>query len=399
MTWTFIQLVFSIICVAGAEYYVYTNGEKANEGNVQINDGSTWFDLCTDGWDDTDATVVCRMLGYTGGGATASINANGSTFSSMVQYKFDCDGTETSLQDCQTSSSNQTVCQNSSFSHVSCAEIPVPSDFFLLTFDASIAKMDRASGSLSLVQNGFLGELRAITYDSLQGNIIWTDIQLNQIALCALNGGETTVIYQAGNGSKMDGIAMDVTSRLIFYTDTGYDEIGFINADTFVKTIVVDTNLDEPRAIVLDTQTREIFWTDWGTSTAIEKSNYDGSNRTTIVSTGLGWPNAMVLDGDLLIWCDAKNDVYEQVHRGGTGRTTLRTLIGSQCFDFILFEDYLYVNDFHYQQIVRVKTDGTQSSLYGPLLSKRYGIYHHIQGNTNHTNRLIFIKSTFTIKI
>ncbi|OWF43348.1 Low-density lipoprotein receptor-related protein 6 [Mizuhopecten yessoensis] len=157
----------------------------------------------------------------------------------------------------------------------------------------------------------------------------------------------------------MDGIAMDVNSRLIFYTDTGYDEIGVINADTFVKTIVIDTNMDEPRAIVLDTQTREMFWTDWGANATIEKSNYDGSNRTTIVSTGLGWPNAMVLDGikyefvvitagDLLIWCDAMKDVYERVHRNGTGRTLLATLSGSHCFDFTIYEDDLYVNDWAY---------------------------------------------------
>ena len=39
-----------------------------------------------------------------------------------------------------------------------------------------------------------------------------------------------------------------------------------------------------------------MFWTDWGRNPRIEKANMDGANRTTIVSTKLGWPNGMTLD-------------------------------------------------------------------------------------------------------
>ncbi|XP_021364658.1 neurotrypsin-like, partial [Mizuhopecten yessoensis] len=199
MTWTSIHLVYLLICLAGAEYYVLLNGAKANEGNVQIYNGSTWFDLCTDGWDDTDAAVVCRMLGYTGDGAKAGIDTDGATFSSLVQSKFDCDGSEASLQDCQTSSNNQIVCDNSTKSHVVCAEVPQPNDFLLISFGTAIAKMDRASGSISFVQSGTLERVIAITYDSIQDMIIWTDVSLKQIARCNFNGGNITVIYQAGN--------------------------------------------------------------------------------------------------------------------------------------------------------------------------------------------------------
>ena len=39
-----------------------------------------------------------------------------------------------------------------------------------------------------------------------------------------------------------------------------------------------------------------MYWTDWGLSPKIEKANYDGTNRQTIISSGLGFPNAIALD-------------------------------------------------------------------------------------------------------
>ena len=49
-----------------------------------------------------------------------------------------------------------------------------------------------------------------------------------------------------------DGIALDTISRLVYYTDTGNDVIGVISMDgKYMKTLVND-DLDEPRAIVVD---------------------------------------------------------------------------------------------------------------------------------------------------
>ena len=42
-----------------------TSGSTAREGRLEILYKGEWGTVCDDGWTDTDATVACRMLGFT----------------------------------------------------------------------------------------------------------------------------------------------------------------------------------------------------------------------------------------------------------------------------------------------------------------------------------------------
>jgi len=70
-------------------------GSSSNEGNLFINGAP----VCDDGWDNNDATVACRMLGYSSGTAT-SVSTYGSVPSVFMMDDVDCGGSEESLFAC-----------------------------------------------------------------------------------------------------------------------------------------------------------------------------------------------------------------------------------------------------------------------------------------------------------
>ena len=71
MVKTFSNNQFNLIaapCSAGPLRLV--GGNVPNEGRVEICLNDVWGTVCDDGWSATDATVVCRQLGYSTQGQT-----------------------------------------------------------------------------------------------------------------------------------------------------------------------------------------------------------------------------------------------------------------------------------------------------------------------------------------
>ena len=68
------------------------------EGTVEIMYKGIWGAICDDGWDDTDATVVCRELGFLNGTATSPLFefSSGPVWLTQVE----CLGNESTVSEC-----------------------------------------------------------------------------------------------------------------------------------------------------------------------------------------------------------------------------------------------------------------------------------------------------------
>ncbi|XP_071476061.1 neurotrypsin-like [Diadema antillarum] len=76
-------------------------GTWYNEGRVEIYHNGAWGTVCDDYWDDADARVVCRQLGYSTSYARAvSGGTYGEGSGSILLDNVGCDGWESSLASC-----------------------------------------------------------------------------------------------------------------------------------------------------------------------------------------------------------------------------------------------------------------------------------------------------------
>ena len=78
------------------------NGTTKREGRVEIYYQGSWGTVCNDLWDDTDAEVVCRQLGYTLGTALTNPLHYGEGTGPILLDDVRCTGEEERLSECST---------------------------------------------------------------------------------------------------------------------------------------------------------------------------------------------------------------------------------------------------------------------------------------------------------
>ncbi|XP_076455694.1 uncharacterized protein LOC143290240 isoform X2 [Babylonia areolata] len=191
----------------------------------------------------------------------------------------------------------------------------------------------------------------AVDYDPVEQTVYWTEVGLRKgIRGSALDGSGMHTVLSVDRDSTVGGLAVDPLSRLIFYTDAGRDIIAMLTMSTFAHKTIINTSLDKPRAIVLNTADGVMFWTDWGAAEKIERANYDGSDRRTLVNTVLFAPNALALDvpNNRLYWVDAGTDMGEVSDMDGRNRRPILLMSSSHYFfGLALLHDFLYITDWN----------------------------------------------------
>ena len=87
------------MCLIGISIRL-VGGNSYNEGRVEVNYNGQWGTVCDDGWDDTDAGVVCRQLGFGLSGTSYSSAYFGQGSGPIWLDSVTCSGSESTLVSC-----------------------------------------------------------------------------------------------------------------------------------------------------------------------------------------------------------------------------------------------------------------------------------------------------------
>ncbi|XP_022287832.2 uncharacterized protein LOC111100353 [Crassostrea virginica] len=97
------------------------DGTSVSEGRVEVFHGGVWGTVCDDSWDSADATVVCRMLGYTGRASAFERAHFGPGTGSIFLDEVRCTGLEDSIFSCHHDGIERHDCGHSEDASVSCS--------------------------------------------------------------------------------------------------------------------------------------------------------------------------------------------------------------------------------------------------------------------------------------
>lgn len=196
----------------------------------------------------------------------------------------------------------------------------------------------------------------AIDFDRMDGYLLWSDVSDHTISRSRVDGSELSVLVDSGITTP-DGIAWDWLYKRLYWTDADEYDLEMYDPSTAERKVLIQNgDQSKPRAIVLDSDARYMYWTDWGNPPSIERASMDGSNRTVLHSTDLVWPNALTVDfaTQILYWMDGSLDRLESSKTDGSERTLLSTIQIYHPFGISFFEGDLYWSDWQLDAILTI---------------------------------------------
>ena len=245
---------------------------------------------------------------------------------------------------------------------------PTIQDAYLLYTDYNSINRINLDGSNQKIIISNLFNIHGLDFDILTNMVYWCEVDEGKIYRASIHcKGKELIVSGLIHPEE---VAVDWINRKLYWCDFDHDEIEYSNLDGTNRRLLVSTNLDQPRGLVIDPFFGHIYWTDRGESPKIEKMTLSGELRHTIVAfNNLSSPNFLTIDYITcqLYWVDSYNDNIQTSDLEGLGR---RTLFRSPIpLGIAVYNGILYWTDWTYDSIVTASiSDNTTKNLTSDLL-------------------------------
>ncbi|KAJ8032290.1 Neurotrypsin [Holothuria leucospilota] len=107
-------------CIADEGAVRLTGGSSAYEGRVEVFHSGEWGTVCDDFWDNNDAAVICRQLGFGDSGIAQLYGFFGQGIGVIWLDNVDCAGSESNISECGSRGWGVEDCHHSEDAGVSC---------------------------------------------------------------------------------------------------------------------------------------------------------------------------------------------------------------------------------------------------------------------------------------
>ncbi|XP_018524761.1 very low-density lipoprotein receptor isoform X1 [Lates calcarifer] len=220
--------------------------------------------------------------------------------------------------------------------------------FLLASVQTDLFLLGLRSGSLDVLSSSAKKAILSLDYDWKEQRVFWVSLDTESIRWSSLDQKTTGTLIK---GVRADSVAVDWLGRNLYWIDGVNSQIVAIRLATAVKSlnhsVILDEDLDQPRSLALLPQKGLMFWTETGNVVKIERAGMDGSERTAVVNSSLGWPGGVAVDtiSDRVYWTDERLRAIGSATLDGDDIQILQMKETTNPFSLAVFSDMLYWSD------------------------------------------------------
>jgi len=262
-----------------------------------------------------------------------------------------------------------------------CKALNSTSAFLLISNRRSLLVSDLKEKSIEVVPVD-VENVVALASNTHTNVLYWYDMKAKKIFRKELAGTPVAIITSGAD--LIEGLALDWIANNLYWVDSRLNTIEVARENGSNRMVLLSKDIDQPRGIALDPTpgSRVLFWTDWGDHPRIERVNMDGTNRTSILTSKIFWPNGLTLDlpTKRVYFADSKVDYIDFCNYDGTGRR--QVLAGSHYLlhphSLAVFEDTVYWTDRQLNRVLSAnKFTGLNQTVFSHLVSQPLSVLLH----------------------